>query len=127
MALHCDTKRSGVRSAANGLRSQSKIDPSDAAAVLCTRKERGSIWQSEVRLKGAAGDTPKDVSPDWTILALHERFSKKSFNGQCPASGITLLASNFLGPYDQPLKNSPPGRGEILLLSRGGKCLATTI
>lgn len=49
---------------ARGLRSQSKIKanavsgPNDEAAVLCTREEGGSIWQSEVRPQEAAETTP---------------------------------------------------------------------
>ncbi len=39
------------------------VCPNDEVAMLCMHEERGTIWQSGLKLKGAAGDTPKDVSP----------------------------------------------------------------
>jgi hypothetical protein len=37
--------------------------PNNEAAMLCMRKEGGTIWRSGLKLKGAAGDAPQDVSP----------------------------------------------------------------
>jgi len=52
-----------------------RVVPNDEAAVLRTPEEGGTIWQSVLKLKGAAGDKPKDLSP--TCLKLLSYFFYK--------------------------------------------------
>ena len=40
-----------------------------SASVTHSRSSEHAIWRSQVKLKGVAGDTPKDVSPDTSIEA----------------------------------------------------------